>query len=256
MERVLEDKVVVVTGGAKGLGRGSSMAVAQRGAKVVIGGRDKKAGEEIVEEIRKTTNADAKFVEGDLTQVSACKALIDTAVSQFGRIDGLINYAGILPSSDILETEESMFDDVFGINIKAPFFCTKYAVASMLRNGGGSIVNIGSLHGYGGQRDRAAYACSKGALLALTKHIAKNYAKERIRANWITMGWVATPGELALRHQQGLDMEWLEEKGREVMPMGRLQTVEDNIAAIILLLSDESSQLTGAELHISGGFFI
>ena len=256
MERALEDKVVVVTGGAKGLGRGSSMAAAQRGAKVIISGRDTKAGKEIVEEIKTTTNVNATFVEGDLTQVSACKALIDTAVSQFGRIDGLINYAGILPSSTITGTEESMFDDVFGINIKAPFFCTKFALASMLNSGGGSIVNIGSLHGYGGQRDRAAYACSKGALLALTKHISKNYAKERIRANWITMGWVATPGELALRHEQGLDMEWLEGQGREVMPMGRLQTVEDNIATIMLLLSDESSQLTGSELHISGGFFL
>lgn len=256
MEQVLKEKVIVVTGGTKGLGRGSSIGVAQRGAKVVIGGRDKKAGEEIVEEIRKTTNSEATFVQGDLTKVTVCKKLIDIAVSHFGRIDGLINYAGILPLSSITETEESMFDDVFAINIKASFFCTKYAVASMLRSGGGSIVNIGSLHAYGGDRDRAAYACSKGALLALTKHIAKNYAKEHIRANWITMGWIATPGELALRHQQGRGMEWLEEQGREAMPMGRLQTVEDNIPAVVLLLSDESSQMTGAELHISGGFFV
>ena len=112
------------------------------------------------------------------------------------------------------------------------------------------------LHGYGGDRDRAPYACSKGALLALTRHVAKNYAKEKIRANWITMGWIATPGELNLRCQQGHDMEWLETQGRKVMPMGRLQTVDDNIAAIVLLLSDESNQITGTELHISGGFFI
>lgn len=256
MEQVLKDKVVVVTGGTKGLGRGASIGVAQRGAKVVIGGRDKKAGEEVVAEIGKTTGSEAAFVQGDITKVTACEELIEGAVSRFGRIDGLINYAGILPASSITETEESTFDDVFAINVKASFFCAKYAVAAMLRGGGGSIVNIGSLHGYGGDRDRAAYACSKGALLTLTKHIARNYAKDHIRANWITMGWVITPGELALREKQGRDVEWVEEQGRNVMPMGRLQTVEDNVPAIVLLLSDEASQITGTEIHISGGFFI
>ena len=252
----LNDKVVVITGGTKGLGRGVALGAAQRGAKVVIGGRSEKDGGEVVAEIEKTSGSKAIFVRGDIRKVEECKKLIESAESHFGGIDGLVNYAGILPASSITDTEESLFDDVFAINVKAAFFCTKYAVESMLRGGGGSIVNIGSLHAYSGDRDRAAYSCSKGALLSLTKHIARNYAGDHIRANWITMGWVATPGELERRRQQGHDMEWLEQMGREVMPMGRLQTVEDNVPGVIYLLSDESSQVTGVELHISGGFFI
>lgn len=256
MEKILKGKVIVITGGTKGLGRGLAVAAGKAGAKVAIGGRSEKDGNEVVEEIRKKGGPKAIFVQGDLKKVEECKNLIDRTESSFGCIDGLVNYAGILPVGSITETDESFFDDVFNINVKAAFFCTKYAVESMLRGEGGSIINVGSLHAYGGDRNRAAYACSKGALLALTKHIAKNYAKEHIRANWLTMGWVATPGELELRRQQGRDLKWLAHQGREVMPMGRLQTVEDNIPGLIYLLSDCASQVTGVELHISGGYFI
>ncbi len=255
MGEILKGKVIVITGGNKGLGRGLAIAAGQQGATVVIGARTERDGIEVVEEIRQKGGPKALFVQGDLKKVEECKKLIHMAESSSGRIDGLVNYAGILPAASITETDESFFDDVFDINVKAAFFCTKYAVESMQRGGGGAIVNIGSLHTYGGDRDRAAYACSKGALLALTKHIAKNYAGDRIRANWITMGWVATPGELELRRQQGRDLKWLERQGSEVMPMGRLQTVEDNIPGLIYLLSDGSSQVTGVELHISGGYF-
>jgi NAD(P)-dependent dehydrogenase (short-subunit alcohol dehydrogenase family) len=148
-----------------------------------------------------------------------------------------------------------MFDDVFAINIRAPFFLCKYAVAEMLKTGSGSIVNVCSPHAYNGDPDRAAYACSKGALLTLTKHIAKNYRQHQIRANTITMGWVATQGELELRRQQGHDLKWLEAEASKVIPMGRLQTVEDHVPGILYLLSDQSSQVTNTELHMTGGLF-
>jgi len=101
----------------------------------------------------------------------------------------------------------------------------------------------------------SAYSCSKGAILTLTKHIANNYAGQNIRANWITMGWVATPNETRLFKSLGRDKIWLDKQAKEVMPMGRLQTEEDNVPGILYLLSHVSSQVTGVELHISGGFF-
>lgn len=255
MEKILNHKVIIITGGTKGLGRGIAVAAAHAGAKIVIGGRNGKDGKEVVEEIC-SKNSEAVFVEGDIKNTEECKHLIEETIRHFGRVDCLVNYAGILPVASLIDTEEKLFDDVFDINIKAAFFCTKYAIEAMLKTGGGSIVNIGSLHAYNGDKDRAAYSCSKGSLLTLTKHIAKNYAKSFIRANWITMGWVATPGELDLRSTQGRDLDWLESQAEDIIPMGRLQTVEDHVPAILFLLSDYASQVTGSEIFITGGFFL
>ncbi len=254
MARMLAEKVIVVTGGTKGLGRATAAAAGREGARVVVGGRDEQAGRETVEEIRRS-GSEAFFVRGDLRRVADCEALIAAAATHFGRLDGLVNYAGILPASPLTETTEDFFDSVFDLNFKAAFFCCRFAVSAMLKTGGGSIVNVGSTHAYGGDYDRAAYACSKGALLTLTKHIAINYARRHIRANWLTMGWVATPGELDHRRSEGRDLRWLEEVAAKVMPMGRLQTCEDNVPGILYLLSDQSSQVTGVELHVSGGYF-
>ena len=249
----LKNKIIVITGGTKGLGRELALRCAGVGAKVSIAGRSKKDGDSLVEEINNKYRGKALYIKSDLCNVGECENLISETVRHYGDIDGLVNYAGYLPANSIIDTEEELFDEVLDINIKAAFFCTKFAIISMLKKGGGSIVNIGSAHAYGGDEDRAAYAVSKGALLALNRHISKNFAKYNIRANWVTMGWVATPGELALRTTQGRGLKWLKTTAKKTIPMGRLQTAEDHIPIIINLLSDQSSQVTGSEIHITGG---
>lgn len=253
---ILKNKVIVITGGTKGLGRALAFNCAKSGAKVVIGGRNSEDGNFVVNEINKNYENKAIFIKVDLSIVSECEKLISETIKHFGSLNGLVNYAGILPVASIIDTDEKLFDEVFNINIKGSFFCTKFAVLSMLKTGGGSIVNVGSLHAYGGNEDRAAYACSKGALLTLTKYLAKNFAKYKIRANWVTMGWVATPGEISLRESQGKNYTWLKEKASEVIPMGSLQTEEDHISGILYFLSDNSAQVTGSELFVTGGYFI
>ena len=124
----------------------------------------------------------------------------------------------------------------------------------MLHHGGGSIVNVGSTHAWAGAHDLAAYSVSKGGLHTLTQHIAKNYAAGGIRANWITVGWVETPGEIARLEEEGKDTEWLHQKAKERVPLGRLQTGQDIAAAVIYLLSDDASQVTGTDIHVTGGF--
>jgi NAD(P)-dependent dehydrogenase (short-subunit alcohol dehydrogenase family) len=255
MDLFLKDKVIVINGGTKGLGRGAALALAREGAKVVIGGRNELDGNEIIKEIRDEFDSNAIFIKGDITKVENCDLLIRGAEQHFGKINGLVNYSGITDRGTLPQTDEELYNNIFNTNFKSAFFCCKFAVASMLKTGGGSIVNIGSTHGYGGAIDMAAYACSKGAMLTLTKHISKNYAKNQIRANWITMGWVATPNEIELFKSQNHDLGWINEQGKMVIPMGRLQTVEDNVPGILYLLSGLSSHVTGAELHISGGFF-
>lgn len=252
----LNSKIIVVNGGTKGVGRAIAVAAAGEGAFTVIGGRNENDGSRVVAEIKERYSIDSVFVPGDVRQVEACRNLIQTAVEHFKRVDGLVNYTGILPECPLLDTDEELYDNIFATNLKSAFYCTRFAVEQMLKNGGGSIVNMGSLHAYSGEKDRAAYACSKAGMLALTKHIAKNYGRDKIRSNWITMGWVATPGELDLRKEQGRDINWLNDTAREVIPMGRVQTTEDNVYGAIYLLSNESSQVTGAEIPITGGLVL
>lgn len=252
---ILDGKVIVITGGTKGIGKGVAMGALKEGAKVVISGRRFEDGANTVKEANDQGYHDIMFVQGEITRVEDCKTLIDSAVAKYGKLTGLFNYAGILPAASLLETDEKLYDEVQQINIRTPFFLCKYAIPEMIKAGGGSIVNTCSPHSYSGDYDRAAYAISKGALLTLMRHIARNYRTQQVRANSITMGWVATDGEMALRHQQGHDLEWLQNEAKKYIPMGRLQTVEDHVPGILYLLSDLSSQVTNTELHMTGGMF-
>jgi NAD(P)-dependent dehydrogenase (short-subunit alcohol dehydrogenase family) len=251
---ILKDKVIIVSGGTKGVGRGVVEESVKEGATVVIGGRDEAAAKEIIKNMQEKFGRAPFFVKTEVTKVEGCKKLIDDSISKFGRIDGFVNYAGILPEGYIYDTEEDLFDSVMTLNVKAAFFCAKYLVQHMLETGGGSLVFVGSAHGYGGEKDRAAYSVSKCALLTLSRHIAKNYAENQIRSNYIIMGWVATPGELEFRKTQNRDLAWLETQGVKDIPMGRMMTVEDHATSIVYLLSDKASAVTGTEMNITGGF--
>ena len=255
MDLQLKGKVIVINGGTKGLGEGIALGAAREGAKVVVGGRNVHDGMEVIKKINQLSGSDGFFVKGDVREVKNCERLITAAQKQYGKIDGLVNYTGITKQSEITDTDEDLYHDIFNTNFKSAFFCSKYAIRSMIETGGGSIVNIGSTMAYGGSRKHAAYSCSKGAMLTLIKHIANNYAKDKIRANWVTMGWVLTPNEAQLLKGKNGNLDDISQRAKEVMPMGRMQTIEDNVPGILYLLSDVSSQVTGTELHISGGFF-
>jgi NAD(P)-dependent dehydrogenase (short-subunit alcohol dehydrogenase family) len=249
----LAGKVVVVTGATKGIGKGIAHMCAGEGANVVISGRNERDGMQVAQDIKEKYSTDALFIKADVSTEEACKQLIEKTINHFGRIDGLVNNAGIFPRGSMLDTTEDLFDTIFDVNIKGAFFCTKYAITSMQRTGGGSIVQIGSTNGYKGQKDLAAYSCSKGAMLTLNRHVAANYGEDGIRSNWITVGWVASEGEIELHERMGLSEAQLHERAKVEIPSGRMQTAEDMAYGVIYLLSDESSQVTGTELGITGG---
>lgn len=249
----LAGKVIVITGGTKGIGKGIALMCAKEGATVVINGRNERDGLKVVQDIKDNYTADALFVQGDISREKACKQLIDEAVDRFGKVDGLVNNAGIFPRGTMVDTSEELFDSIFAVNIKGAFFCSMYAIQSMQQTGGGSIVHIGSTNGYKGGKELAAYSCSKGAMLTLNRHIAAHYARQQIRSNWITVGWVASEGEIELHQSRGLSPERLREMAEANIPSGRMQTPEDMAHGAIFLLSDDSSQVTGTELHINGG---
>ena len=255
MEQILKGKVIVVSGGTKGIGKGIILESAKQGANVVIGGRDKTAADKILEDVR-AMGQDGIFVHTDLHNVQDCAKLFDETTAKFGKVDGFVNYAGLLPSCDFLESTQELFDDTFAVNIRAAYFCAQSAVKYMKKNGGGSIVMYGSPHAWCGEKDRSIYACSKGALLTLTEHIAHHYAVDQIRCNFVTMGWVPTEGDLTMRAAQGMNEEELREFAKPYMPMGRMQEVADHVPGTIYLLSDYASQVTGANLRITGGLYI
>ncbi len=182
--------------------------------------------------------------------------MIAAAVEQFGRLDILVNNAGVFPSLTLEECTAEVWDEVFAVNTRGAFLCSRAAIPFMQRQSGGTIINIGTTLVYRGGIDRFAYSASKGALLTLTRSLAHSYAHDRIRANWVTVGWVASPGEVELRNaQHGDGHAFLSVKAREA-PFGRMETVEDVAAGVLYLASDEASHVTGCELNISGGMWI
>ena len=251
----LKDKVIVISGGTKGVGRAFAEVAGREGAKVVIGGRDEKAAKEVIRIIR-TYGSDGIFVHTDLPEVEDCKKLFDRAYEKFGKIDGFFNYAGVTPISPLDTCDEETFDWVMDVNFKAAFFCCQQAIKYMRMNGGGSIVLTGSSHAWGGEKDRAAYACSKGVLRTLMEHIAHQYSSEHIRCNYLTLGWTPTEGEVELRRSQGESEAELRRRAADILPMGRMCERNDYIEALIYMFSDASAMMTGSTLRITAGEYI
>ena len=251
----LSDKVIVITGGTKGVGRAFAEIAGLEGAKVVISGRDEKTGNEIVNDIHKF-GSEAIFVTADLLKISNIRNLFKTCFEKFGRLDGLFYYAGVTPISPLDTCDEKTFDMVMDVNFKACFFACQEAIHYMRMNNGGSIVLTGSSHAWSGQKDRAAYACSKGAEGILMEHIAHNYASEFIRCNYLTLGWTATEGEIALRESLGESEDQLRKRASEILPMGRMLERNDYMDPLLYLFSDASAMMTGSVLRVTGGEYI
>lgn len=252
----LANKNILINGGTKGVARTLIPVLLNEGANVIFSGRDVEAAKKIFNNISIKDRSNLHFVATDLSKINDCNILVNSAINRFGELHGFVNYSGITPVASLEDCSEEVFDEVFSINIKAPFFLTQWVVKSFKSNGGGSIVLIGSPHSWGGQKDRSVYAVSKGALYTLSEHIAKNYAEDQIRCNFVTMGWTATDGELLLRKEQGVTKEDLQKEASKFIPMKRMTTAEDQIPAIIYLLSDESKMVTGSNFRITGGEYI
>jgi NAD(P)-dependent dehydrogenase (short-subunit alcohol dehydrogenase family) len=255
MDGRLKGKVIVVSGGTKGVGRIASEEFARDGAKVVIGGRDEESALKSIKLMR-TYGSDGIFVHTDLPKIEDCMNLFDNAYEKYGKIDGFFNYAGVTPVSPLDSCDESTFDWVMDVNFKSCFFCCQQAIKYMRMNGGGSIVLTGSAHAWGGQKDRAAYACSKGVLRTLMEHISRNYATEQIRCNYLTLGWTLTEGEVNLRNSQGESEGELRQRVATILPMGRMLERTDYVEALIYLMSDASSMMTGSTFRITAGEYI
>ena len=250
-------KTAVVTGSTGGIGEGIARRLAADGFAVMVSGRRIAKGEEIAHQIV-AGGGTASFVPADMADPESCRSLICAAVDLYGRLDVLVNNAGIFPIAEIRDTTAEMWDQVYAVNVRGPFLCSQAAIPHFRKQGGGSIVNIGSTTPFRSRGDRVAYASSKGALLTMTKALARALLADKIRVNWVTVGWVPTEGEIELRLQNmpgNSGREYLDRVSAEA-PLGRLENEDDIAAGVAYLISEAASHVTGCELNISGGLWI
>jgi NAD(P)-dependent dehydrogenase (short-subunit alcohol dehydrogenase family) len=253
MNRVL-NKVVIVTGGGSGIGQAASLILAKEGAVVAVIDMDEKGGKETVATI-KTQGGRAGFWQADATNESSVKIAIDAVAEQFGRIDVLVNNVGMIgddkPTHELTEAE---WDRVMNVNVKSVFLCTKHSIPHLKNAGGGSIVNVSSVHGLIGSADYPANHASKGAVRIMSKTDAMLYAKDKIRVNSIHPGYIWTPLLERVAQKAGMDAESYQETYAHLTPLGHMGDPGDVAYAILYLASDESKFVTASELVVDGGY--
>ncbi len=246
----LEGQVAIVTGGTQGLGAAIAATLAERGAKgVVICGRNAAKGAAQVEKLS-ALGTQAVYVQVDLGQVQDCRKVVQEADATFGRVDMLVNAAAITDRGTILDTDPELFDNMFAVNVRAPFFLMQEAIKVMRRESiHGSIVNIGSMSALAGQPFIAAYCASKGALATLTRNTAYALLRNRIRVNGLNIGWMASEGEDRIQREfHQADVDWLE-KAAASQPNGRLVDPMEVARAVAFLCSAESGLMTGSVIE-------
>ena len=245
----LQDKVALISGGAQGQGAVEAKTFAAEGAKVVFGDILDPAGEAVAADIQ-AAGGDAHYRHLDVTSEADWQAAIGFAVERFGGLDILINNAAVLvPRVPIEERSAEEWDHVMGVNAKGVFLGTKYAIPAMRESGGGSIVNISSIAGIGqSTHQEPAYAASKGAVRIFTKVTASQHAADNIRCNSVHPG----PVDTAMFRAAFPTNDALSSRLSRV-PMNRAGTIDEVVAGVLFLASDESSYITGTEMVIDGG---
>lgn len=240
-------KIAVVTGGAQGLGEATARLLAARGAAgIVLTDRQAEKGEAVARSLN-AAGTKTVFVVADLAKPEEVAKIIPAADAAFGRVDVLANIAGLTDRGSIVDTDLALFDRMFAVNVRAPFFLMQDAIKLMQRERTeGTIVNILSVNSYIGSPNLAAYSASKGALMTLTKNVANAVNLLRIRVNGIILGWADTPGEhVTLKTYHDAAPDWLEqaEKSR---PFGRLIKPDDVARLVCFLGGPESAPMTGS----------
>ncbi len=243
------DKVVLVTGGAYGIGRAAAVGFARRGAKVAVADLDAARGEETLRQIREA-GGEAIFVRADVSSEVDVRALVEETVRTYGRLDCAFNNAGIhkqFVSTTEFTVEE--WDEMINVNLKSVWLCMKYEIPQMLRAGRGAIVNTSSAAGLVGAPSNPAYPASKHGVVGLTKSTALEFARKGIRVNCVCPGPIRTGMNEALAAASPGIVKAMDQK----VPMGRIGEPEEVAAAAIFLCSDEASYITGHALPVDGG---
>ncbi len=245
---MLSDKVAIVTGASRGIGREIALALASQGAKVVASARNAEALAKLTAEI-KSQGGDALAVVGDVAVEDDANNLVKQAVAAYGQVDIFINNAGITRDGLLLRMKNADWDAVLDTNLKGAFLCTRAVAKVMSKQRSGRIINISSVVGEMGNAGQANYCASKAGLLGLTKSVARELARRNVTVNAITPGFITT--------EMTEDMtEKAQETMTEQIPLGRPGSAEDVANAVIFLASEQSAYITGQVLGVNGGMYM
>lgn len=249
MNKLMDERVVLVTGGSSGIGRATAMAFAAEGARVVIASRTKEKGEEVVRIIRET-NGEAVWIQTDTSVAAQVKALVDAIIDTYGRLDYAFNNGGSGGKGGWLaEIEEEDWDRTVDGFLKSVWLCMKYEISVML-GAGGAIVNNSSVDGMRAFPWDPVYSAAKHGVIGLTKSAAMQYATKGIRINAVCPGWIKTPPVEKILEQNS-------EAGRNMLlhqPIGRFGEPEEVAQAVVWLCSDKASLVTATALAVDGGY--
>ncbi len=241
----LKDKVIIVTGSTAGIGRAIAESCVAEGAKVLIHGLEREEGEALVKEL-----GDAAVLQiADLLDPASPQLIVDAAMKAFGRIDGLVNNAAIIPRETIHTITLENYERTMAINLRAPLFLIQAAFEQLKANEG-SVLNIGSINGISGESTFIDYSTSKGGLQTLTRNLANAHGTDRVRFTLFNVGWVLTPREYQAQMEQGQPTDWPEKVSASECPSGRLIMPDAIGAAAVYWLGDESKPISGSVIEM------
>jgi len=245
---MVKDKVAVITGASRGIGRSIALALAQGGAKIVAVDIDLATTEAAVAEF-KALGVEALAVQGNVTSGEDCEKMIDAAVQAFGRVDILVNNAGITRDGLLMRMKDEDWDAVLTVNLKGAFLCSRAAAKVMTKQRSGRIINIASVVGQMGNAGQANYCASKAGLIGLTKSNARELAKRNVTVNAVAPGFIATAMTDALP-------EKVREELAAQIPLERLGSADDIANAVLFLASEHSGYITGQVIGVNGGMYM
>lgn len=241
----LRDKAIIVTGSTMGIGKATARRVVAEGGRVLVHGLERAEGEALVAELGDA----AALCLGDLADPDVPGEIVAAALAAFGRLDGLVNNAGVVLRGGIGDTDVALWDTVMNINARAPYLMIQAALPHLIATGG-SVVNIGSVNAYCGEEKFMVYSASKGALMTLTRNLGDTLHRQGVRVNQINPGWVLTENEIARKRQHGMDDDWFTKLPVAYAPAGRIIKPEEIAATVIHFLSDELGPVSGTVLEL------
>ncbi len=246
----IDGKIAVITGGTQGLGAAIARLFARAGAAgIAIVGRGQDKGQAVARFISDETGVPVEMIAADLADIDDVRSIIPAADRRFGRVDILVNAAGLTDRGNLLNTSPELFDRIFAVNTRAPFFLMQDAVRVMEREGAeGRIVNIGSTSEHAGQPFIAPYCASKSALATLTRNSGFALMRNRIHVNQLNIGWMASDHEKKLQEAESGDPGW-QARAEAALPFGRLLDPDEVARAALWMASDDSGMMTGAVIH-------
>jgi glucose 1-dehydrogenase/3-oxoacyl-[acyl-carrier protein] reductase len=243
---MLQAKLALVTGAGMGIGQGIALELARQGAAVAVHYASSAAGARATVAEIERGGGRAVAIGGDLSKVEECRRVVDEASTALGGLDVLVNNSGVTRTADFLDTTSETYDFLFNLNMRGYFFCAQRAVPLMVARGGGAILNITSVHGFGGFPGHAAYAGTKGAIIAFTRELAIELAPMKVRVNAIGPGLIEVPRYFDIPN-------YTTELGGTMVPWGRVGTPRDVAGAAAYLVSDAAEFVTGQVLYVDGG---